>query len=152
MRARVALGTCFAVAASWTVVLVAQDPQVEKTPTQSIAVTGCVERDPAAAAAKADEHPTTTRDNRFVLTKAAQAPQPAAATSGKTPATPAANRSKAAGEYRLDGSDSMLAPYVGHKVEVVGNPEAPHTPGSGASASAPTLLVDSVQLLSQSCS
>jgi hypothetical protein len=142
------------VAASWTVVVMAQDPQVEKTPTESVTLTGCVERAPKASAATAGQRPTTMRNDRFVLTKAVQAPSPATTTAGKkTTAAPVANRMKAAAsEYRLEGSDSMLAPYVNRKVQIVGNPEASHAGSSGGSAAAPTLLVDSVQFLAQSCS
>jgi|SRR4051794_16174814 len=133
---------CLAVTAAWTVTLLGQGSQ--EPAAQALALTGCI----AAAAARTDggsDPPSTSSADRFVLTKAAVAPSTASG-------SPAPNQPKppAATQYRLNGSNSMLAPYVAHQVEVSGRIEEPATrPASGASM--PTLKVDAIRMLDASC-
>jgi len=86
----------------------------------------------------------------FSLTNASPAGAGAVATSGAG--------ASAAKSYRLDGSETTLTPHVGHKVEITGTLEeqrpASATAGGAASgsANAPTLKVDSVKMVSTTCS
>jgi hypothetical protein len=70
----------------------------------------------------------------------------ASATAGTAGATTPAS------SYRLDGEDSKLTPHLGHKVEITGTvaKEASAT-GTAMSASAPKLKVESVKMISDSC-
>ena len=142
MRTPVWGGTHLALIAVSTVTLLGQGTKELVLPT--LALTGCI----AAAAAPAgggSAPPSTSSADRYVLTKAAVAPS--------TDATqPAANQPKppTATQYRLNGSNSMLAPYVAHQVLLAGRIEEPATrPVSGASM--PTLKVDAVRMLAPNC-
>jgi hypothetical protein len=92
-----------------------------------------------------------------------------AGTSGDTTAAP--STASTAMSYRLDGSDTELAPHVGHKVEITGrvasseaaattpsrepgapNPSAAPSATASAQASAPKLKVESVKMIAESCS
>ena len=135
-------GTHLALIAVSTVTLLGQGTKELVLPT--LTLTGCV----AAAAARAgggSDPPSTSSADRYVLTKAAVAPS--------TDATPpAANQPKppTATQYRLNGPDSMLAPYVAHQVAVSGRIEEPATrPASGANM--PTFKVDAVRMLAPEC-
>ena len=61
------------------------------------------------------------------------------------------SRSKPPAQYRLEGDPDLLRLHVGHTVEIAG----PITPASGtrggASASAPTLKVQSLTYISTTC-
>ena len=80
------------------------------------------------------------------------------ATSGSGGAA-AAGGASATKSYRLDGSESTLTPHVGHKVEITGTLDeqrpasaaAAGATGAGANASAGTLKVDSVKMVSTTC-
>jgi len=70
-----------------------------------------------------------------------------------------AGAASAKASYRLDGTETTLTPHVGHKVEITGTLEE-QRPGSGAAAgatagaanaSAGTLKVDSVKMVSTTC-
>jgi hypothetical protein len=119
---------------------------------KKMTISGCIERQPASAAAV-----TGAPTMPFTLTNASAAGAGAAvATSGN------AGAASAAKSYRLDGTESSLAPHVGHKVEITGTVEDQATSaaagaGAGASASASSsapaarLKVDSVKMVSTTC-
>jgi hypothetical protein len=138
------------VCAGWTLTAAAQSggPVTLKAPADSeITVEGCLaERKTAGAANSTTEHALYNPDN-YTLTKASTVATPVAANGS----TPVANQTKNAGpgEYRLDGSESMLAPHVGHRVRITGSLEKP---ASGGNSTASMVKVDSVLLLESSCS
>ena len=86
----------------------------------------------------------------FMLTNASAA---GAGSPVATSGSGAAASAKAS--YRLDGTETTLTPHVGHKVEITGTLEE-QRPASGAaggatSATAGTLKVDSVKMVSTTC-
>jgi hypothetical protein len=116
---------------------------------RKVTISGCIERQPASAAAV-----TGAPSMPFMLTNASAAGAGAAvATSGSGAGAAAGNKAS----YRLDGTESTLTPHVGHKVEITGTME--ERPGSAAAgaasgsanASAATLKVDSVKMVSTTC-
>jgi hypothetical protein len=126
---------CVAIAAGWATMLSAQAPEMKKESDERIAVIGCIERaTPAGQQAAA-----TSAAPQFVLTHTSPGMMPA---SGDQKAAGAA-KPAIAERYRLDGSDSMLGPYVNRKVEVTGTPS-----GMGASA---TVTISAVMKLADTC-
>jgi hypothetical protein len=123
-----------------------------------VTVTGCIER--ADQFSSAGSVGTTVDSQDFVLFKAAEG---AAASSAS--AAPAAGEPRPTGTsgtaigpiYRLQADIDKLNPHVGHKVEIVGTPDAPAASAPGASAanssagSAPRLHVESVKMLAATC-
>ena len=111
-----------------------------------ITLTGCVQAavNPGARGAKDPRNPS---DSRFVLTKAER----------KNIVPPDTGTSTVAGSstsptYRLNAIDSQLSPFAGTKVEISGE-VLPSAPGRGeAAGQAPTLQVEFVQKLSETCS
>jgi len=111
-----------------------------------VTYSGCIERQPPSAAAI-----TGAPSMPFSLTNASPAGAGAVATSGAG--------ASAAKSYRLDGAETTLTPHVGHKVEITGTveeqrPASAAAAGGAASASAnaPTLKVDSLKMVSTTCS
>ena len=93
---------------------------------QSVKVTGCVER-PTSAIAGAPTPSAATSDAMFMLTKAVVAPATPTSATAERPVAPAVGTSGAASPdpkmaptYRLEATASLIAPHVGHKVEVSG--------------------------------
>lgn len=141
----------------------------DKDKGQNITVTGCIERASQAAVGTTGTAGTASakgESSKFLLTNVT------AGTSG-TAETPTAAPSPAptATTYRLDASDSELSPHVGHTVEIKGrvassdtaaatpsrepgppNTSAADTATSSSQASAPKLKVESVRMISESCS
>ena len=118
------------------------------TADKKVTYSGCIERQPASAAAV-----TGAPTMPFMLTNASAAGAGAVATSG----TGAGAAAGAKASYRLDGTETTLTPHVGHKVEITGTLEE-QRPGSAAAggasaANAPagTLKVDSVKMVSTTC-
>ena len=107
---------------------------------KKVTFSGCIERQPPSAAAV-----TGAANMPFTLTNASAAGANA----------PVATSGAAAKSYRLDGTDSMLSPHVGHKVEVTGTiQEAAPAGGANATGSANAaarLKVDSVKMVSTTC-
>jgi len=131
-----------------TVPLLAQGSQAPASAPPMLALTGCIAAAPTPANSgnAAPATPSTSVADRYVLTKAAVAPSP-------TEGQPAANQPKPpiATQYRLNGSDSMLAPFVAHQVKVTGKIEEPASkPASGGNM--PTFKVDAVRMLEATCS
>jgi hypothetical protein len=117
------------------------------TSDKKVTFSGCIERQPASAAAI-----TGAPSMPFMLTNASAAGAGAVATSGSGGAASAAK------SYRLDGTESTLTPHVGHKVEITGtlDEQRPAAAAGGAAsgasnAPAPTLKVDSVKMVSTTC-
>jgi hypothetical protein len=88
----------------------------------------------------------------FMLTNASAA---GAGSPVATSGSGAGAAASAKASYRLDGTETTLTPHVGHKVEITGTLEE-QRPASGAaggatSATAGTLKVDSVKMVSTTC-
>jgi hypothetical protein len=121
-------------------------PSAAATAEKKVTYSGCIERQPASAAAI-----TGAPSMPFTLTKVSPAGAGAVATSGA---------GAAAKSYRLDGSEATLTPHVGHKVEITGTVEESRPASAAAagaasgSANAPTqtLKVDSLKMVSTTCS
>ena len=110
-------------------------------------ISGCIERQPASAAAV-----TGAPTMPFMLTNASAA---GAGSPVATAGSGAGAAASAKASYRLDGTETTLTPHVGHKVEITGTLEE-QRPASGAaggatSATAGTLKVDSVKMVSTTC-
>ena len=120
------------------------------TADKKVTIAGCIERQPASAAAV-----TGAPTMPFMLTNASAAAAGAAvATTGSGAGAGAAGKAS----YRLDGTESTLTPHVGHKVEITGTveeqrPASAAGGASSASANAPagTLKVDSLKMVSTTC-
>ena len=116
------------------------------TADKKVTFSGCIERQPASAAAV-----TGAPTMPFMLTNATTAGAGApVATSG------GAGAAAAKVSYRLDGTESTLTPHVGHKVEITGtvDEQRPASAAAGGTTSATpagTLKVDSVKMVSTTC-
>src|SRR5215472_16576421 len=99
---------------------------------KKVTLSGCIERQPEGQSAAAATSP-------FTLTKAAPAP---IGTAGE-----AASKASAK-TYRLDAAESMIAPHVGHKVELTGTVDEQ----AGASpTNVPKMKVESLKMVSTTC-
>lgn len=140
---------------SGAVALSGQGPQTLEKPADRIAVTGCVSRveTPAGATAAIVENRAVGSRGTFVLLKATASTAPTTSSSSTTNAAAKQTRTPTATQYRLDGADSMVAPYVNHQVEITGISGQPTASRSGAkgSAGAPTLTVESIRMLATEC-
>lgn len=94
--------------------------------------------------------PGVSDSRRFVLTGASIV-EGASDTSAAKPVTTGAKTAPAS-QYRLDGSDSMLAPHLNHRVKIAGSIEPPPAGAAASRATGPMLKVDAVLLLESSCS
>ena len=145
-----------ALASGFVVALHAQAPT--STPSkpaapETITLTGCVERAdqvaPAAAAA------TTADSLSFVLIHAAKGP--AAGSRSETVGTSGTTAASDKGSmYRLDADLAKLNPHVGHKVELTGTLDSAAAataanPAPPSAANAPTVKVDPVKVLAETC-
>ena len=113
-----------------------------------VTVTGCLERSKESASPTGTSGTAASGASasaKFVLNNVTSTPS-ASGTAGT------AGSASTASSYRLDGEDSKLSPHVGHKVEITGTvaKEASAT-GTTMSASAPKLKVESVKMVSNSC-
>jgi len=108
-----------------------------------ITLTGCVQAavNPGARGGKTPNNPS---DSRFVLTKTERKDA-----EGRNASTLAA--SSTGPTYRLHAIDSQLSPFVGTKVEISGE-VLPPAAGGEAAGQVPTLQVEFVQKLSETCS
>ena len=114
---------------------------------QKIMVSGCVENAPPAAGAAAGAAPT------FILADAKMA---GAAEGGRAVGTTGA----AATRYELDADAKTISAHLNHQVEITGTLQssaaapagAPGAARGGAGASAPRLKVESVKMVSATCS
>jgi hypothetical protein len=134
----------------------AQEPQTSRSSMgKTITVSGCVQRAAETPTGTSGTTPATrsTSETKFVLKSASSSGTATTGTAGTAGAA-------AANEYRLDADDAKLTPHVGHKVEISGTLDesaketTPGQPATGAasSASAPKLKVDTVRMISSTCS
>ena len=161
-----------ALACAMTVGLAAQAPSPSAGGAQSgsssdakkVTVTGCIEKASASTAAS----PTGTTGStgamagadttKFVLKNVTADASSTGATAG---AAGTSGSMSTASSYRLDGEDAKLTHHVGHKVEITGTDDTmsstageSSTAGaasSSASSSGPKLKVDSVKMVSATC-
>jgi hypothetical protein len=129
-------------------------------------ITGCVERADQLMTGGANTLATSIDSLDFVLIRAkVSGSEPSApvgtAGSGGVPgaAGTSARPDDRIGEmFRLDGETAMLNPHVGHQVEVVGTrsganpaPDAGVSPSAPTLATAPTVRVESVKMIAETC-
>jgi hypothetical protein len=112
-----------------------------------VTFTGCVEAVKANAGAGSETHdPNVPTDSRFVLTNAERQNIVPSGTGGSPFATNTSSRT-----FRLEAIESQLSVFTGTKVEVSGQIRPPSaTPPSGANSN-PTLQVEFVQKIAQTC-
>jgi hypothetical protein len=109
-------------------------PAVE--PVAHVTIVGCVQPSDSTATNAAG-----VNDTKYMLTNAKSGPGDA----------------KAASAYRLNASDAMLSPEVGHQVEIVAvldDPQPTPTGTSGTSnakAPGPTLKVETIKMIAVPC-
>ena len=133
----------------------------QTTGSSRVVMTGCVDR--ADQLIPAGSTIGTTVDSLdLVLTHAelADSPHPVSAAPTGTSGASAASGANGIGSiYKLDGPLSTLNPHVGHRVEITGtrvpSATAAPPPSSNAvnpsAASAPTIKVESVKLIAETC-
>src|SRR5580765_21518 len=136
------------------------------TASDSITVTGCLQRESSTATAGTTGTSGSTSASSsvsgFILKVI---PPSTASTTGSTAAgATTTGTSGNTASYKLDADDSKLTPHVGHKVEITGSldksmstaPAGSTSAAGGASASAgsngPKLKVDTVRMIAASCS
>jgi len=118
----------------------------------TVTVQGCVQPSVNAVSATPDAVGTAgsvSTATAFILTSA----EKATGTSGSS----ASSSSPVASTYQLSAEDSKLIPHVGHKVEISGTVTSSDKPSSTAAASAggsapsPTLKVENVKMIAETC-
>ena len=136
-------------------------PGAQATGSSRVVLTGCVDR--ADQLIPAGSTIGTTVDSLdLVLTHAelADSPHPVSVAPTGTSGASGASGSNGIGSiYKLDGPLSTLNPHVGHRVEITGtrvpSATAAPPPSSNAvnpsAASAPTIKVESVKLIAETC-
>jgi hypothetical protein len=154
--------TFAAVACAATVAVVAQSstPQTPSSSASSsgdktVTITGCIQRAPSAPGATGTTGTagSSAASPSFILNNATS--------------ESSASASSSASMYRLDGDDSKLTPHVGHKVAITGMLESASAGSSAGSAagsaagatggsssrsmSTPRLKVESIKMVSASC-
>ena len=158
------LGLTFVATVCAVTLGLAQTPSSSSSQTQAkgktVTVSGCVQRATESGMSGTTGSGTAASSGaaaKFELTNATIA---GGSSSSGTEAT-GTSGSAASKTYSLDGTDAQLAAHVNHKVEVTGtlqesassgatSTEATGTTGS-AKAAAPKLKVDSVKMVSASC-
>jgi len=153
MRSRIWTAACAAMALGTTVGILAQDPQSapsspQSTSPKAITVSGCVNKAESPTGTTGTTGAMKGAETKFVLSNASLAG--ATGTSGAT-APPAM---AIASEYKLDADAAKLTPHVGHKVEVTGTVEQPmggEAKPPASAATAPTLKVDKIKLVAETC-
>jgi hypothetical protein len=113
---------------------------------KSITLSGCIQNAPAASA---------TATAAGASASASAAPKFVLSTKGgaATGAGAAVGTSGTAMRYQLDGDDKTISPHVNHQVEITGTVQpAGATAAAGAAGAGPTLKVDSVKMVSATCS
>jgi len=107
---------------------------------KTVTLSGCIQNAPAAAGASAS---------------AATAPKFVLSTKGGSAAGAgsAVGTSGSAARYQLDGEEKAISPHLNHQVEITGTVQpAGASAASGAAAAGPMLKVDSVKMVSATCS
>ena len=116
---------------------------------QTVTISGCIQSAPAASA-KADAAGAAASANasKFVL---ADARMSGGASPGAVGTTGGASM-----RYQLDGEEKEISAHLNHQVEITGTVERAGSAASGAAAGAsaaapPTLKVESVKMVSATC-
>jgi hypothetical protein len=124
-------------------------PSAQARPS-SVTVSGCLQNAPMASAtgaagAKAPAESTTA--SKFVLNNASMG------ASGSATAGAVGTSGTTARSYNLEGDTATISPHVNHRVEVTGQVQANAAlaPGQATAAPGPTLKVESVKVLADTC-
>ena len=119
-------------------------PAAQVKTQNTVTMTGCLQNAPAAAA---------SAQAGFVLANAQM-------TASGRPAEGAVGTagSKTANNYRLEGEEKLISPHLNHQVRVTGtiqssaaSPTGAERSAPGATASAATLKVESVEMVASTC-
>ncbi len=174
MRRTIWLASFAVVVAAFAVALTAQSygntqssSQSSSSTSDKVIVTGCVQRssDLGTATGTSGTSGQTPPDTQFVLTNATQGSETGSSAMG----TSGSSTSSSFSEYRLDdAAQAKISPHVGHKVQITGTLEnegsssssssygssgtSGTSSGSSMSSNLPKLKVDSVKMISSSCS
>lgn len=115
---------------------------------KTVTLSGCIQSAPGASATAgggAAGGGAAASTAKFVLANAKM--------SGAGAAGGAVGTAGSASRYDLSGEDKTISPHVNHQVEVTGTIESSASAGAaGAKASGPTLKVESVKMVSATCS
>ncbi len=126
-----------------------------------LTVTGCIRMGSVGAPGSTTSTPTTNSSSSgYILTDARMSPVAGSGTSSSTTSPNGSSSSSnstastssattAASTFMLEGQDKQLSDQVGHQVEVTGRLA---TPASSAVAGTQRLDVQSVRMISASCS
>ena len=107
---------------------------------KTVTLSGCIQNAPAPAAGAA----SAANAPKFVLSTKG---------GGATGAGAPVGTSGTAMRYQLDGEDKAISPHLNHQVEITGTVQAAGAASAaGASGAGPTLKVDSVKMVSATCS
>jgi hypothetical protein len=129
-------------------------PSAQATSGQSKTVTlsGCIQNAPAASASAsaAGAQASASASPKFVLSTKGAAGAGASASS-------AVGTSGSETRYQLSGDEKTISPHLNHQVEITGTVEnsagaGGAGAGAGAAASGPMLKVESVKMVSATCS
>lgn len=133
---------------------------------ETVTMTGCVERADQLMTGGANTLATSIDSLDFVLIRAKVSgaePSVPVGTAGAGGVPGAAGSSARPDDrigdmFRLDGETTMLNPHVGHQVEVVGTrtgsnpaPDARVSSSAPTLATAPTVRVESVKMIAETC-
>ena len=110
---------------------------------KAVTISGCIQAAPASAATAGGA--ASASASKFVL-----AAKPAAGAAGGAVGT-----SGTAMRYTLDGEEKTISPHLNHQVEITGTVQpssASAAPAAGGAPASPTLKVESVKMVSATCS
>jgi hypothetical protein len=124
-----------------TMVVLAQQPQqpapggaAQSSASKTVTVAGCIQNAPPA---KAD----AASSAKFVLSM-----KPAPGAAGAPGGAAVGTAGTAGTRYQLNGDDKTISPHLNHQVEITGTVDSP------AATAAPTLKVESLKMISATCS
>jgi hypothetical protein len=121
-------------------------PSAQAGAGQTVTISGCIESAPAATAKAGEAGASATAGSKFVLADAKMAGGAAGGAVGTTGGSM---------RYTLEGEEKAISPHLNHQVEITGMLDkagAPSAAGGAASATAPpTLKVQSVKMVSATC-
>ena len=134
-----------------------------QTRTDTMTISGCLQTAPSTAASTAPagsaagKAPDTTAarsatETQFVLSSAAMAAD------GRASSAPVGTSGATATTYRLQGDTATLSPHLNKRVEISGTLQSSSASATGAAnaapgstAASPTLKVESVKMLAETC-
>jgi hypothetical protein len=125
----------------------AQPAQPSQSAANKITIAGCVQNAPAASATAPAGGAAAQASAKFVLGSAKIAGAGAVGTAGSA---------ATATRYQLEGDEKTITPHLNHQVEITGTVSPASGAGAagaaGSAAAPPTLKVDSVKMVSATCS